>query len=400
MKTFLISVVRNPISFILFTYAIPLGILAILLNIPNFLASSNKFGTGSPTPIKNFAGSLHKKLVIVKPPYLGPDADHVIEILTKPLDRKKLVFLDNETALTAECQANLPGVTGCHASITFIDTPLTEAKIPVTQSSRHTWQYTIRGDPAWDSSRFDATSHKSNQEDLYLPLQLAVNNAITNSTATPDILMYTRETQESQDRAHKLDTVTMVGRIYVFGLFACYLVIIYRFASFMTDERESGMSQLVDGMGGGGVTVARVLSWLIVYDIACLPCFIVFGVLYWFLMFPTSSVGLLIGWQVMLGLAVNSSTVFAASFFTKSRVSAIYIIGAFLVLAVGAQVYSFSTNPKPQSPGVYALSAMFPSSNHVFFAQQMCLWELDSTSAAINRIPEAEKRESTLTLIM
>lgn len=55
------------------------------------------------------------------------------------------------------------------------------------------------------------------------------------------------------------------------------------------------MSQLVDAMGGGSATAARVLSWLVVYNFLCLPCFIAFGALYGHLMFPTSSLSMIIG---------------------------------------------------------------------------------------------------------
>ncbi|KAJ3526528.1 hypothetical protein NM208_g7406 [Fusarium decemcellulare] len=382
-KNLLVSVVRHPLGFLLSVYGFPLAILAVLCSIPSFLSSSNVFGVASPAPIKNLADTIHGKLVIVKPPRLGPDVDHVISTFTKDVDEEKLLFLDNESYLTTVCLANLRGVSECHAAVTFIDSPLTNVTVKDSQSSNHTWQYTIR---ARDDTHFNAKEHDSDQENLYLPLQLAINNAITNSTTVPEVFMFTAETQEEQDRLHREDSVLLIGQVYVFALFACYFFIIYRFTGLITAERESGMSQLVDAMGGGSAVAARVLSWLIVFDVLCLPCFIAFGALYGHLMFPTSSLGLIIGWQILLGLAVNSSTVFAAAFFTKSRVSAIYVIGAFLLLSVAAQIYSFQLHPRPQFIGVLLLSLLFPSSNHVFFTQQMCLWELNSTSARIDQI--------------
>lgn len=389
-KNFLVAVVRHPIGFLLLTYGIPLAILAVLLSIPSFLKSPNKYGIGSPAPIRDFAGTVHKKLVIVKPPGLGPDVDRIVDTFTKPLSKSLIQFLDDERDLSTTCLANLRGVSDCHASVTFKDSPETKGGVekPLnTNNHTHTWQYVIRGDPARDDTKFDATAHRSDQESLYLPLQLAINNAITNSSATPEVFMFTEETQADQDKWQQQGNVDLVAHTYLFALFVCHFFIIYRFTSFITADRESGMSQLVDAMGGGSATVARVLSWLFVFDVACLPCFIVFGVLYWHILFPDSSVGMLIGWQILLGLAVNSSTVFAAAFFTKSRVSAIYVMGAFLLLSVGAQVFSFQLHPKPGPPGAYILSLLFPSSNHVFFTQQMCLWQLEGKSANLNELP-------------
>ncbi|KAI8690854.1 hypothetical protein NCS56_00076900 [Fusarium sp. Ph1] len=386
-KNLLVSVVRHPIGFLLSVYGIPLAILAVLCSIPSFLSSSNVFGIASPALVKTLPETIHGKLVVVKPPRLGPDVDHVVNTFTKGIDKDKLLFLDDESYLTTVCLANLRGVSDCHAAVTFIDSPLTNITVKDSQSDHHTWQYVIRADPARDDTHFNAKGHKSDQENLYLPLQLAINNAITNSTTVPEVFMFTAETQESQDLLHRQSSVQLIGQVYVFALFACYFFIIYRFTGLITAERESGMSQLVDAMGGGSAVAARILSWLIVFDLLCLPCFIAFGALYGHLMFPTSSLGMIIGWQILLGLAVNSSTVFAAAFFTKSRVSAIYVMGAFLLLSVAAQIYSFQLHPKPQFIGALLLSLFFPSSNHVFFTQQMCLWELNSTSAVLDKIP-------------
>ncbi|KAH6898818.1 hypothetical protein B0T10DRAFT_120641 [Thelonectria olida] len=390
-KNLLITLFRSPVGFLLSIYGFPLAILAVLASIPSFLASSNGFGVATPTPIKNLNDTLTGgKLVIVQPPHLGDDAVRVIKTFTEPLDKTKLLFLDNESYLTTVCLANLRGVSDCHAAVTFIDSPLTEGAVENSQSTNHTWQYTIRADPARNDMHFNARKHESDQEELYLPLQLAINNAITNSTTVPDVVLFTSETQEEQDRIHRQDSVQLIGQVYVFALFACYFFIIYRFTGLITSERESGMSQLVDAMGGGSATAARVLGWLVVFDLLCLPCFAVFGVLYGQLMFPTASLGVVVGWQILLGLAVNSATVFAAAFFTKSRVSAIYVIGMFLLLSVAAQIYSFQLHPKPQHIGALLLSLFFPSSNHVFFTQQMCLWELNGTRADVNKIPHED----------
>ncbi|KAL6357950.1 hypothetical protein LRP88_08129 [Fusarium phalaenopsidis] len=357
-KNLLVSVVRHPIGFLLSVYGIPLAILAVLCSIPSFLSSSNVFGIASPALVKTLPETIHGKLVVVKPPRLGPDVDHVVNTFTKGIDKDKLLFLDDESYLTTVCLANLRGVSDCHAAVTFIDSPLTNITVKDSQSDHHTWQYVIRADPARDDTHFNAKGHKSDQENLYLPLQLAINNAITNSTTVPEVFMFTAETQESQDLLHRQSSVQLIGQVYVFALFACYFFIIYRFTGLITAERESGMSQLVDAMGGGSAVAARILSWLIVFDLLCLPCFIAFGALYGHLMFPTSSL-----------------------------VSAIYVMGAFLLLSVAAQIYSFQLHPKPQFIGALLLSLFFPSSNHVFFTQQMCLWELNSTSAVLDKIP-------------
>ncbi|KAJ6445819.1 putative PWI domain mRNA processing protein [Purpureocillium lavendulum] len=389
-KNFLVAIARRPLSFLLLTYGIPIALLAVLLSIPSFVSSSDTFGVGSPKPIRDFASTVEKKLVIVKPPHLGPDVDRVIDVLTRPLKKDLVQFLDDEATLAKLCLANRRGVSNCHAAVVFRDSPGTTAAVRDSLRSgngSHSWQYTIQVDPSHRDRTFDATNHRSDQEDIYMPLQLAVNNAIINETVVPEVFMYTSEPQENQHKRRRQGNALLVGQTYAFGLFACYYFIIYRFASFITVDRSTGMSQLVDAMGGGSATAARVVSWLLLFDAACLPCFIVFGVLHWYILFPSSSPWLLISWQVLLGLAVNSTTVFASAFFTKSRVSAVYVVGGFLLLSVCAQVFTFQDDPKPSPPGANLLALLFPSSNHVFFTQQMCLWELNGLGARISEIP-------------
>lgn len=393
-KNLLVAVVRRPFGFIFSIVAFPLILLSLLLSIPIFLRSTSKNGISSPASLPNLADTITKKIVIVKPEGLGADVDRVIEEFTKPIDDRLLQFVDNEDALGSLCMANLRGVSDCHASVTFFDSPETSIIVKeklkgYTQTSRnHTWNYVISIDPVRLHGRYDATGHNGNQERVTMPLALAINNAITNSTSDPEVFTYTELEQAVQDREQELYIVFITAQTFIFALFICHFTIIYRHTALITSERESGMSQLVDAMGGNSTVISRVLSWLLVFDLYTLPVYITFGGLYWHLMFPTSSLGLLVGWQILQGLAVNSSTVFAAAFFTKSRVSAIYVIGAFLLVSVGAQIYSFQIKPSlPQPVGAYALSLLFPSSNHVFFAQQMALWELSGSSAKISKQP-------------
>ena len=50
----------------------------------------------------------------------------------------------------------------------------------------------------------------------------------------------------------------------------------YHLASMMTYERESGMSQLLDAMSNGA-TPARILSYVLTFDLVYLPLWIILG---------------------------------------------------------------------------------------------------------------------------
>lgn len=392
-KNFLITIIRKPIGFFLFIYGIPIALLAVLLSIPDFVSSSSKHGMSSPEPIKDLADVLDRKLVIVQPSYLGPDVQRVVDAFTEGINPSLLQFEEEDGSLPNVCMSNLRGVSPCFASVTFLDSPETTKPkedgytLTGTESVNKTWSYALRFDPSRLMGKFDANNHDNKGEKFQMPLQLAINKAITNITSTPEAFSFTPTTQEEKDRQDQENAVTLISGTIVFALFVCYLFIVYRNTSFITAERESGMSQLIDSMGGGSTAPARVLSWVIMFDLYTLPVFIIFGVLFSQILFPSADAGILIGWQILVGLAVNSSTVFAAAWFRKSRVSSIYVMGAFLLLAVGAQINAFEWEPLPGPAGPYAMSLLFPSSNFVYFIIQMCIWELKGMNPDLSSQP-------------
>lgn len=388
-KNVLVTVIRRPAGFLFSTYVFPIAILWFLIALPSLLSSSVRNGVSSPAAVKSLAETVQNRLIIVQPDDLGPDVSRVIETFTESIPRDKVVFTSTESDLESLCATDLTGRSECHGAVIFVDSPLTPNK-EGDGSSGKAWKYTIRADPALDDRSFDATSHHGAQEDVYLPLQVAIDRAITNSTSQPEVFRFTEETQAEATKADLQNRVESVSQVYAFALFAAYYLTIYRLTRFVTGERESGMSQLLDAMGGPMSPISRVLSWLLVVDVLSIPCFIILGAIYSHMLFPTSSIGVVILWQVLLGLAVNSSTVFAASFFSSSRTSAIYVMGVFLLLSIITNSYANNLDPKPQFGGALFLSLFFPSSGHIFFVQQLSFWELLGTAVDLNSLPPSD----------
>ena len=364
-KDILAIVVRRPIAFALVTYLLPLGFLALILSIPYFVTNNNEYGVSDPGALPSLASTItDKQLILVRPANLGPDVDDVIRKISEPLPADKVRILQTEQELLSVCVANNRGLSSCHASVSFLDTPLT-----VGAGRNHTWNYTMRGDPARQGSAFHIGKHDSDQETRYLPLQMAIENAMTGLNEHPKIAAFTTTTADYQAVRARKERTTMISEVFTFALFASFFFMISHVSTTVTKQRESGMSHLVDAMGGSATT--RVLGTLTAFNLLYLPMWIIFGVLHWRLMFPTTSAGVSILWQILLGLAVNSSTVFAAAFFTKARVSSIYILGAFFILSVATQINNYSGNG-----AIVALSVLFPSANHFTFIYVTAVFEL------------------------
>ncbi len=381
-KNFLVAVVRSWLSTVIRSLIFPIAFLVLLLEIQNFSKDPNKYGFGSPNGVRDLAGTIHdKKLVFVVPSGLGSDFPPVFDKIVDPISTDKYLQIDNEDKIRRTCPVDYDGNSPCHAVVVFNDSP--ESGRPGAH-----WNYTIRTDPSINRSPFNVFTTDGPIDELYLPLQLAIENAITNSTTMPDVLKYSRQgSLEKTDEDSRKDFLSIALYILTFVFFMTMMPVAHHVASMIAAERESGMSHLIDAMGGG-VTIPRVLSYVVTFDILYLPLWIILGcrklsspgarmtdnilrtdikiTVFWSLLLTKTNPVILIFWQVLTGWAVTSSSVFGAAFFGRSQLAAIAVSLICLLLAILA-AYQENLEVPPPLAQVVILSFLFPSMNYVFF---------------------------------
>ncbi|KAK1599948.1 uncharacterized protein LY79DRAFT_574391 [Colletotrichum navitas] len=119
------------------------------------------------------------------------------------------------------------------------------------------------------------------------------------------------------------------------------------------------MPQLVDATDSNATV--RVLLYLAIFNPIYLPLWVILGAKHWNTLWSTSSATIPIMWQVILGLTVNSSTVF-----WQARTAPICVSGASLTLSVGALLMGLDKPSKPAmlsdmpSPAVSAQNRLLP----------------------------------------
>ncbi|KAF4340835.1 hypothetical protein FBEOM_5287 [Fusarium beomiforme] len=387
-KIFLIAVVKHWLSTLLRALLIPVLILVLVLQIQTFTGDGSRYGVGEPTSIPSLADSLPDatKLVFVKGSNAGSDVGEVISKVKDGLKGDVIEVADTEADLRKRCPTSLSGVTNCYAAIIFNDSPL-------SRTGNKTWSYTIRVSSARASSTFDINKPSKNH---YAPLQLAVENVITNSTTIPNNYMFTRTTQsEAAELKRRNFAAAILGG---FGI-VCFLSMIssvFHMIGMISTEREAGMTQLIDVMTGGAAS-ARVLSYLIAFDIIYLPSWIIFGALYATLLVPTSNAGIVILWQVLSGLSLTSMSVFAAT--VNIRYTAISMVIVLMLLATLSEMLDSKPENAPALI-VVILSAIFPSSNYIFFLNQLCRNESQGLATNISKPPPHKPRIYEVTVSM
>ncbi|GKT66506.1 ATP-binding cassette sub-family A member 9 [Colletotrichum tofieldiae] len=268
------------------------------------------------------------------------------------------------------------GRTDCFAAVTLNDSPLSSA-------GDRQWKYTIRVSSSNSPLTFDVTQPSKAAGNAFTPLQLAIDQAITNSTIVPDTYMFTRMTQEQAETIHRRQSIDMIISGLGIVCFASMLPLVFHIVGTIASERESGMSQLIDIMGGGAAP-ARVLSYVIAFDIIYFPTWVILGGIFSGLLLPTSSAGIPILWQVLTGWALTSGCVFGATF--AVRYSAIYAVAALAGMAMFAQL--LDSQSEPISALVTILfSAVFPSCSYIFVLKSLARYAKAGIAANIYAIP-------------
>ncbi|KAI1470153.1 P-loop containing nucleoside triphosphate hydrolase protein [Daldinia caldariorum] len=360
-KNLLITVLRKWRSTFFRSLLFPIVVLVLMLEVQNFTKDNNGYGIPNPRSVRSLADSMagsSKPLILVQEPGLGPDFQPVLEKITDPLDSNRLVHLNNSNKIDATCPVDYHGNSPCHAVVIFKDTPL-------SGRVNATWNYTIRADPSLDQGTFNVFDMNSAIDKIYLPLQLAIENAMLNLTDTPDFMPYTSFTQEEMDENSRKSFITIALYILSFVFYITFIPVGHHVAGMIAFERETGMSDLIDAMGGG-VAWPRVLSYVLTFDIIYLPLWIILGALYWALLVPNQSPAVTIFWQIFTGWSITSSSVFGAAFFKGSAFASLWVSLIPWLLAI---LSGFSENQSSPAPlgQVVVLSLLFPSMNYIYF---------------------------------
>jgi ABC-type multidrug transport system ATPase subunit len=303
---------------------------------------------------------------------------------------KTPLVVERDVDLLTACKSTLRGASTCFGAVTFHSSP-TEGGI---------WNYTLRADGSFGDRVF--VDQKDNDAQIYiLPFQRAIDAAIasTNGTelpATIDEYPFTERTQE--ERNERIRTLYMGALIDIMAV-AIYIGVCgvtYQLTGQMAQEREGGLSQLIEAMAPSKrpwhMQAARLLSNHLAFDIIYLPGWIIMAVILNKLAFPTTNAAILIFYHLFVGLALTSFSIFGASFFRKAQLSGITITIFAIVLAIIAQVAGpFNT------AATAVLSLIFPSMNYVFYIIHVARFErVLQPSNLVEAAPEYEDHVSTL----
>ncbi|GAB1315700.1 Retinal-specific ATP-binding cassette transporter [Madurella fahalii] len=385
LKNWLIVLGRHSIATVFRAFVLPIIIIAFLSFSRNLFVPAANFGISSPHPIRSLSdalqiarGSGRETVVLVHSGFTGGEIERVIDELATTVRAagSNATILASEADLPYVCRASLRGVTSCYGAVIFRGSP--------SEGNGGLWNYTLRADGALGVGRINVDIDTNDAQVYMLPLQHAVNMAISRNNdgtngpmalpGTIDQYPFTSETPEERaDRIRVMfqDVLTnALGVTFLLGLIGT----VYHMTGFIATERETGMSTLIEAMMTTGSRwqpqAARLLSYHFSFSILYLPGWAVCSLILWGGVWAKTNPVVVLLYFILAGLALSSMSILGAAFFKKSQLSGVSVTILYILLAVIAQVVT-----SPNTGTVVALSLLFAPCNFTYFVTLLSRWE-------------------------
>ncbi|WDK21663.1 ABC transporter [Colletotrichum graminicola] len=326
--------------------------------ISNLNNPQNDYGIAEPRPIRSLqdglsaAGASRSAVVFVNNGLSGGAIDRVIDSFSEEVTRagKNSTKIEKPSDISRICRSSFRATTSCYGAVIFHSSP--------NEGDGGIWNYTLRGDAAFGSS-FKVKNDNNDVQIYTLPLQRAVDSAIvrTNSTeADPSPLSnvrewgFTGETEEERQasvrRRYQQTIIDYLGVSFVLALIG----VSYHVPGHIATEREKGLSQLIDAMMSTRyeweAQVVRILSSFYSFASIYFPGWVVASVVSWGMIWKESSIGIVLVFFVLAGLALTSQAILGASFFKKAQLSGVINSLVYVLLGVLAQALPNESSAK------------------------------------------------------
>ncbi|KAF2808309.1 putative ABC transporter [Mytilinidion resinicola] len=380
-KDLLLTLNRKQAASTIFrAFTVPLVFVMYMSFIIRVYWPKETYGIGTSTPIRslpdalNGAGEGRHTLALCNYGPRDGDIDKVIAAIAASARTtgKPVELLYNPDDLLTVCRSALSGNTKCFGAAEFYTSP----------KEGGAWNYTLRNDGAFGIS-INVKKNNNDAETYPIPLQHAIDAVIasvefgedtTSLPKTVEEYPFTSKTQKQWD-----DSITTsiqnantkyIGIVWYLG----FVGLCYQLVGIVAGEREQGMADLLESMMPNTARwqpqVARLLGHHIAFTIIYFPSWILMAIIAKVGLFPKISLGILIIFNILAGLSLNSFSILGASI-KRSQLSGITAIVVALVLGIVAQI----TAETLSTAAVTILSIIFTPMKYVFFFIFMARYE-------------------------
>ncbi|KAH6894361.1 hypothetical protein B0T10DRAFT_480285 [Thelonectria olida] len=385
-KNLRILLFRHLLLCVIMAFLLPTFLSSFFSFAKNLFVPPAVFGIASPHPVKTLAqafddarSSSRDKFVLVNNGHSGGSIDRVLDKLEDEAkaaaDFIEVVRIEDEDQLTTECRSSLRGVSTCFGAVVMRSSP--------SEGRGGIWNYTIRTDGALLASvgKIDVDSSKNDQEVYLLPVQRAVDTIIvrlnsSRSTALDDTQEYPFTTLTPDERDDRIREVyqNIITSWMAVAFIATVIWVTYHLTGFIATERETGMSVLIDSMmpvrKPWMAQAARIIAHHLSFSLIYAPAWVVGSITIRQGVFAQTSIGIVLIFHILAGLAFTSFAILFASIFKKAQLSGVTSILACMLLGILAQSIT-----SPGTGTVAVLSLLFSPCAYVYFVTNMARFE-------------------------
>ncbi|KAH7029560.1 uncharacterized protein B0I36DRAFT_245663 [Microdochium trichocladiopsis] len=324
----------------------------------------------------------------------GGDIDRVIDALEAQVQQagKLARRITNAADLGKICTVSFQGTTPCYGAVVFSGSP---------NEGSGSWNYTLRGDGVL-GRKYDADTNDNDPQVYILPFQRAIDSEIarlengsssSSSSSINDLArmqewLYTSSTEqerrEQANRDYENTFINFMGVAILVGFFG----ISYHLPGYIATEREKGLSQLVDAMmhtrhrSAWEAPALRMLAHLLSFAAVYFPGWVAGSLVLKFMIWRQTSVGVVLPYFVLAGLASASQALATGSLFRRAQLSG--VVGGLGYILLGVLVQAV---PDLGTGGAVVLGLLFPSSNMVLQIKYMSRAEAAGFPANLLRPP-------------
>lgn len=300
-----------------------------------------------------------------------------MNIALNNIPRQQVVPLPNSDDIFSVCAQNLQGSSKCLAAIEWNNIDLI-ADTPI-------YNYTLRGNTGL--VHIDVLSQNTDTDRTLLPLQWAIDRAITNLTTTPKTMPFTSETTEWYKQQTVGRFMKVVRDWIAPAMYLTMIGVVYHMAGTVAQERQSGITDLLASMGNH--QLSRIAANHLAFSFAYAPGWIALGFIYAYVFYMSSNPAIMIFFHIFSGLSQVSWSIFLANIFNNAQLSGITSSGVSVVLAIFTSVQSQIKGGGGHASGaIYALSFIFPPMNYCFFLQNAARAQLENQPLDLIKFPE------------
>lgn len=294
----------------------------------------------------------------------------------------QIVRLNSSDDAFELCPENLQGSSRCYGVIQWNSIDL-DKKI---------YNYTVRNNNGL--SKISVDNAKSSTDVFVLPLQWAMDRAITNLTETPLSMPYTSETNEYERMRVNTVFTNVIANWLAPVFFLGMIGVIYHLSGVVAQERELGLSNLLSSMGVNRISL--FLAYHISFTLVYLIGWITIAICLQTIVFDDTNMAILIFYHILSGLSTISFTLFLGGLFKSAQMSGILSSGFSVFLALVCTVQTKAT-PNGQGPykvgAIYFLSILFPPCNYTYFITGLAKFQHSTLPAnLINEAPDSSIR--------